>query len=146
MGGDVDAGGSSLENLHAMVEGVSHHDAPVAVDGNAAIRAIQLSVASAAAADGANMGTIAVAQHLHSMIVSFNDNNVTCSIERDTRGTIELAGACSFAADGAEMLAVAVAQNLNTMVVTVGNNKVAFAIKQTAFFNAPRSIPTAKGL
>jgi hypothetical protein len=39
------AGGSSLENLHAMVEGVSHDDAPVAVDGNAAKRGLQLSVA-----------------------------------------------------------------------------------------------------
>ncbi len=38
------AGGSSLENLHAIVVGVSHHDAPVAVDENAAIRAVELSV------------------------------------------------------------------------------------------------------
>jgi hypothetical protein len=44
VGGGV-AGGSSRENLHAMVEAVSHHDAPVAVDGNAAIRAVELSVA-----------------------------------------------------------------------------------------------------
>ena len=39
------AGGSSLENLHAMVEGVSHDDAPVAVDGNAATRLDEFSVA-----------------------------------------------------------------------------------------------------
>ena len=76
------------------------------------------------------MGAVTVAQHLHAMIVSFNYNNVTCGIERDTRGTLELAGACSFAADGAEMRAVAVAQNLNTMVATVGNNEVAFAVKR----------------
>ena len=38
------AGGSSLQNLHAIVEGVSHDDAPVAVDGDAAIRAAELSV------------------------------------------------------------------------------------------------------
>ena len=36
--------GNSLENLHAMVEGVSHDDAPVAVDGDAAKRAAELSV------------------------------------------------------------------------------------------------------
>ncbi len=30
------AGGSSLENLHAMVPDVRNHDVPVAVDGNAA--------------------------------------------------------------------------------------------------------------
>ena len=39
------AGGSSLENLHAMVVGVSHHDAPVAVDGNATTGVVELSVA-----------------------------------------------------------------------------------------------------
>ncbi len=39
------AGGNSLENLHAMVSGVSHDDAPVAVDGDAAIRVVELPVA-----------------------------------------------------------------------------------------------------
>jgi hypothetical protein len=38
-------GGSSLENLHAMVVGVSHDDAPVAVDGDAAKRLAEFSVA-----------------------------------------------------------------------------------------------------
>ena len=38
-------GSSSLENLHAMVAGVGHDDAPVAVDGDAAIRMEELSVA-----------------------------------------------------------------------------------------------------
>ncbi len=47
-GGDQEGGGvggSSLENLHAMVVGVSHHDAPVPVNGNAATKAVELSVA-----------------------------------------------------------------------------------------------------
>ena len=44
-GGEGVAGGSSLENLHAMVVSVSHHDAPVAADGNAAERVAELSVA-----------------------------------------------------------------------------------------------------
>ena len=39
------AGGSSLKNLHAMVVGVSHDDAPVAVDGNATTRVGEFSVA-----------------------------------------------------------------------------------------------------
>ncbi len=39
------AGAFSLENLHAMVSGVGHHDAPVAVDGNAARGIVELSVA-----------------------------------------------------------------------------------------------------
>ena len=34
-----------MENLHAIVEGVSHDHAPVAVDGDAAIRAVELPVA-----------------------------------------------------------------------------------------------------
>ena len=37
--------GSSLENLHAMVECVSHDHAPVAVDGDAAKRGAELHVA-----------------------------------------------------------------------------------------------------
>jgi len=144
-GGGGAAGGSSLENLHTMVPGVSHHDAPVAVDGNTARRLVELSVAFAFVADGANMGAVAVAQHLHAMIAAFNNNNVTCGIERDTHGPFELAGACSFAADGAEMRAVAVAQNLNTMVATVGNNKVAFAVKcNTAI--ASSDLPVAAAL
>ena len=55
-GGDkkgVGAGGSSLQNLHAMVVGVSHDDAPVAVDGDAAARLVELPVTRALAADGA---------------------------------------------------------------------------------------------
>ena len=39
------AGGSLLQNLHAMVAVVSHDDAPVAVDGDTAKRAVELSVA-----------------------------------------------------------------------------------------------------
>ena len=76
------------------------------------------------------MGAVAVAQHLHAIVVLINYNNVTGGIECDARGDLELAGACSSAADGADMCAVAVAQHLHTMVVTVGNNKVAFAVKR----------------
>ncbi len=47
---------------------VSHDDAPVAVDGNAAKRAVELSVARALTADGANMGAVAAAQHLHTIL------------------------------------------------------------------------------
>jgi hypothetical protein len=43
--GGGDAGGSSLENLQAMVPGVSHDDASVAVDGDTATREVELSVA-----------------------------------------------------------------------------------------------------
>ncbi len=39
------------------------------------------------------MGAVAIAQHLHAMIVLFNNNNVPCGIERNTHGILELAGA-----------------------------------------------------
>ncbi len=39
------AGCSSQENLHAMVAGVGHDDAPFAVDGDAAVGAAELPVA-----------------------------------------------------------------------------------------------------
>ena len=44
-GGGWYGGGSSLENLHAIVEGVSHDHAPVAVDSDAATRLVELPVA-----------------------------------------------------------------------------------------------------
>lgn len=40
-----DAGGSLLYNLNAIVASVYHDDAPVAVDGDAATRVAELSVA-----------------------------------------------------------------------------------------------------
>ena len=43
--GVAGGGSSSLENLHAMVAGVGHDDAPVAVDGDAAQGAVELPVA-----------------------------------------------------------------------------------------------------
>ena len=43
--GGREGGGSSLENLNAMVAGVSHDHAPVAVDGDAAKRLVELPVA-----------------------------------------------------------------------------------------------------
>ena len=76
------------------------------------------------------MGAIAVAKHLHAMVVTINHNNVPRAVERDATGTIELAGACSCAADGADVRAVAVADNLHSIVDIVGNNKVAFAVKR----------------
>ena len=88
------------------------------------------------------MGAVAVAQHLHAMIVLFNNNDVTCGIERYTRGKVELAGACSSAADGAEVRAVAVAQNLNA--ATFGNNKVAFAVKRNTTIVASSELPVAE--
>ena len=94
---------------------------------------------------GANMGAVAVAQHLHATVALFNYHNVTGGIERDARGMFELAGACSIAADGADMRAIAVAQHLHTMVAKVGNNKVAFAVKRNTAI-ACSELPVAAAL
>ena len=88
------------------------------------------------------MVAVAVAQHLHAIICFLNDNNVTCGIERDTRGIVEFACICSSAADGSDMRAIAVAQNLNTMVATVSNYKAAFAVKRNTAI-ASSELPVA---
>ena len=119
---------SSLENLHAIVEGVSHDDAPVAVDGDAAIWAAELPVACPLAAQGANMGPIAVAKHLHAMVVLLNNNNVAGGIKRDASGTQELTCSRSSAADGADVGAVAQPMHLHTSVAAVENSNVALAV------------------
>ncbi len=49
-GGGEGAGGSSLQNLHKMVAVVSHDDAPVAVDSDAALRVVELEAARPSAA------------------------------------------------------------------------------------------------
>jgi hypothetical protein len=76
----------------------------------------ELCISHSPSADGANADTDTVAQHLHENFVAINNNNVTCGIERNTRGTLELTGACSIAAYGA----VEVAQHFKNMVGTVG--------------------------
>ncbi len=63
---------------------------------------------------------VAVAQHLHAMIASFSDNNVTSGIECNTGGMSKSPGACSFTTDGAKIRGVTVAQNLNMMVAASG--------------------------
>ena len=75
------------------------------------------------------MGPIAVAKHLHAMVVTVDYNNMPRAIERDASGIRELAGPGSLAADGADMRAVTVADNLHSIVTMVGNNKVAFTVK-----------------
>ena len=49
------------------------------------------------------MGAVAVAKHLHAMVVAFNNNNVAGGIERDASGIIGLTCFHSMAADGADV-------------------------------------------
>ena len=98
-----------MQHLHAVVAVVTHDDAPVAVDGDAAMRRAELAVAAAPATDGADVRSVAVIQHLHARIPMLNHNQMTRAVQRDTIRNGELAVACALLADGPQVLPVAVA-------------------------------------
>ncbi len=91
-----------------MVLGVAHDDAPVAVDANAANWTAELSLPATFAADGADVRTVRVIQHLHAMITILNHNQMTGAIKRYTVRIVELAIACALFADGPQVLPIAV--------------------------------------
>ena len=78
------------------------------------------------------MGAVAVAQHLHAMVVPIRYNDVPRAIKRYAPGPIELPVPCSTAADAAQVRPVAVPKDLNAMVVTIAHHQVALAIKRNA--------------
>ncbi len=82
----------SLQHLYAMVAAVAHYDAPLAVNHNAE-RLVELPISTTFATDGSNVAAIAVAQHLHSMIIELGYNDVACTIQRHADGPIELSRA-----------------------------------------------------
>ncbi len=53
-------GGCSLQHLYAMIPGVAHDDAPLAVDQNA-VGTKELPISDAVAADGSYVAAVAVA-------------------------------------------------------------------------------------
>jgi hypothetical protein len=67
-----------------------------------------LAIAAAVAADGAHVRSVAVIQHLHAVIITINNNQMTRAVQRNTPRIIELAVACAFFADGPQVLPVAV--------------------------------------
>ena len=75
-----------------MIVAVADDDAPFAVDQNAP-GTMELPISSAWAADGSHVATVAVAQHLHSMIAVVCYDDVTCTVERDAGGMTELTAA-----------------------------------------------------
>ena len=85
-------GGGSLQHLYAMIEGVAHDDAPLAVDQNAE-GIVELHVSTAFAADGSYVAAVAVAQHLHPMIARVSYYDVACTVKRDATGGHELTSA-----------------------------------------------------
>ena len=67
-----------------------------------------MAVAAAVAADGADVRSVAVIQHLHAVITLLNHNQMTRAVQRNTPRIIELAVACAFLANGPQVLPVAV--------------------------------------
>ena len=84
-----------------------HDDVAVNVDGDAG-GVGQLSLPTTLAADGADVRTVRVIQHLHAMITIINHNQMTGAIKRYTPKTVELAVACALLADGPQVLPIAV--------------------------------------
>jgi hypothetical protein len=75
-----------------VIEAIAHDDAPLAVDQNA-VGIAELPISTAFAADGSQVAAVAVAQHLHSMIMRVGYNDVACTVKRDAVGTVELTSA-----------------------------------------------------
>ena len=75
-----------------MIQGVTHDDAPLAVDQNA-VGTVELPVSTAFAADGSYVAAVAVPQHLHSMIERVSYDDVACTVKRDATGIVELTSA-----------------------------------------------------
>ena len=78
------------------------------------------------------MRAVAVAQHLHAIVVVVRYNDVPRAIKRYAKGSIELPVPCSTAADAAQVRPVAVPKDLNAMVAAIAHNQVALAIKRNA--------------
>ena len=85
-------GGGSLQHLYAMIQGVTHDDAPLAVDQNT-VGSVELPVSKAFAADASYVAAVAVPQHLHSMIAHVSYDDVACTVKRDAAGVVELTSA-----------------------------------------------------
>ena len=78
------------------------------------------------------MRAVAVAQHLHAMVVAITYNDVPRTIKRYAPRCNELPVPCSIAAEAAQVRPVAVPEHLNTMVATIAHHQVALAIKRNA--------------
>jgi hypothetical protein len=58
----------------------AHDSAPLAINRNAA-KGVELAVAAAFAADGSNLGAVAVPQHLHTVILAVSYKDVPGAVE-----------------------------------------------------------------
>ncbi len=112
-----------------MVVGVANYDAPITVDGNPAKRDLKLSVAAAFAADGADVRTVGVIQHLHAMIRALNHNQMTGAIQGNTVRFLELAIFCVLMTDGPQVPPIAVPKNLDAIVAVITHDQIALMVK-----------------
>ncbi len=99
---------------------------------NSLLRTARCTVATAHAADGADVGAVAQPKHLHTSVTVVKNSNVAIAVDGDAVSMQELSVASSFAADGANMGAVAVAQHLHAMAAILRYNNVPSAIKRNA--------------
>ena len=75
------------------------------------------------------MRAVAVAQHLHAMVVAVGNNKVAFAVKRNTATvSSELPVAAALAADGADVGAVAQPMHLHTSVAAVKYSNVALAV------------------
>ena len=95
-------------------------------------------MAAAFAADGVDVRTVGVIQHLHAMIATLNHNQMTGAVKRNSVRFVELAVACTVLTHASQVLPIAVTKNLDAMVAAVSNykttqhNNIAFRIKRNA--------------
>ncbi len=84
-----------LQHLNAVVVCVGHNYVPIAVDCET-LWIEQLSVAATpTAANGVDVRTVGVVQHLHAMIKFVNYNQMTSAVQRNTPRIVKLARACA---------------------------------------------------
>ncbi len=87
------------------------------------------------------MRAVAVAQHLHTIVMTVGNNKVAFAVKRHTTiASSELPVAAALAADGADVGAVAQPKHLHTSVAAVKNSNVALAIDGDASDIAELSI------
>ncbi len=122
----------SLKNLNAMVSRITHENASVAVDGNAAGWTFKLPITGALAADGADVRAISVFQNLYTMITIINHNQMTVAVQRNIHRVFELAVAFTFLADGPQVLSVAAPKHMDAMIAAVSSYNVALRVKCNA--------------
>ena len=122
-----------------MIPVLAYDNAPVAINSNTH-RIVELAVAAAFGAYGANMGTITVPQHLNAAISAISHKDVPGAVKGNAAGITELTVtcACAWTANGAEMRTVRVPQNLNAAAVLLADDEVALGVKREEAPAAPK--------